>query len=50
MVLMVDYIKIGLSRSDYTYVLMLVDKFSRLVEFVTAVIATSVVTAREILR
>ena len=49
-VLMLDYIKIGLSRSGYTYVLMLVDKFSRLVEFVPAAAATSVVAARAVLR
>ena len=33
-ILMMDYIKMGVSRSDYDYVLMMVDKFSRLTEFV----------------
>ena len=46
-VLMIDYIKIGLSRSGMMYVLMLVDKFSRLVEFVPAAAATSIVAARD---
>ena len=49
-VLMMDYIKIGLSRTGYTYVLMLVDKFSRLTEFIPAVSPTSVVAARAIVR
>ena len=49
-VLMMDYIKIGLSKTDYEYVLMLVDKFSRLAEFVSAAAATSVVAARAIER
>ena len=49
-VLMIDYIKIGLSRSGLMYVLMLVDKFSRLVEFVPAAPATSIVVARAIVR
>ena len=49
-ILMMDYIKIGLSRTGYMYVLMLVDKFSRLVEFVPAAAATSVVAARAIVR
>ena len=49
-VLMIDYIKIGLSRSGLMYVLMLVDKFSRLVEFVPAAAATSIVAARAIVR
>ena len=49
-VLMMDYIKLGLSRTGFMYVLMMVDKFSRLVEFVPAVSATSLVAARAIMR
>ena len=49
-VLMADFIKLGTSRSGYPYVLMLVDKFSRLVEFVPCKAATSVVAARAIVR
>ena len=49
-ILMMDYIKMGASRSGYSYVLMLVDKFSRLVEFVPAVSPTSIVAARSVVR
>ena len=49
-VLMMDYIKLGLSRTGFTYVLMMVDKFSRLVEFVPTASATSLVAARAIMR
>ena len=47
---MMDYIKLGLSRTGFTYVLMMVDKFSRLVEFVPTASATSLVAARAIMR
>ena len=40
-VLMIDYIKIGLSRSGLMYVLMLVDRFSRLVRFLPATMTTA---------
>ena len=49
-ILMMDYIKMGASRSGYSYVLMLVDKFSRLTEFVAAASPTSIVAARAVIR
>ena len=44
-ILMMDYIKMGASRSGYSCVLMMVDKFSRLTEFVSAESPTSIVAA-----
>ena len=49
-ILMMDYIKMGASRSGYSYALMLVDKFSRLVEFVPAESPTSIIAARSVVR
>ena len=49
-ILMMDYIKMGASRSGYSYVLMMVDKFSRLTEFVAAKSPTSIVAARAVVR
>ena len=40
-VLMLDYIKMGITRSDFQYALMLVDKFTRLTEFVPTRSVTS---------
>ena len=48
-VLMADYIKMGDSRTGYSYVLMLVDKFSRLVRFLPAKTTTAIFAARAIL-
>ena len=45
-----DYIKIGASRTGYMYVLMIVDRLSRLVMFVPAGKATAVLAARSLLR
>ena len=49
-ILMMDYIKMGASRSGYSYVLVMVDKFSRLTEFVAAKSPTSIVAARAVVR
>ena len=45
-----DYIKMGTTRTGYLYVLMLVDRLSRLVMFVPAGKATAVLAARSLLR
>ena len=49
-ILMMDYIKMGASRSGYSYVLMFVDKFSRLTEFVPAASPTTLVAAKALIR
>ena len=49
-VLMVDYIKLGLTRTGFQLALMLVDKFARLTEFVPARAATAMVAARAIVK
>ena len=49
-ILMMDYIKMGTSRSGFSHVLILVDKMSRLAEFVPAESPTSIVAARAIVR
>ena len=45
-----DYIKMGTSRTGYKYVLMLVDRLSRLVWFVPTVAATAIAAARALMR
>ena len=45
-----DYIKMGTSRTGYKYVLMLVDRLSRLVWFVPTVGVTAIAAARALLR
>ena len=49
-VLMMDFIKIGMSRSGYMYVLMQADKLSRLVRFIATVSTVAVDAARETVR
>ena len=46
---MADYIKMGNSRTGYCYVLMLVDKFSRLVRFLPARSTTAIFACRAVL-
>ena len=48
-ILMADYIKMGKSRTGFEYVLMLVDKFSRLVRFIPCTRATAIKAARGII-
>lgn len=48
-ILMLDYIEIGPSDEGFTYVLMAVDKFSKLVEFVPASVATAIHASKVIL-
>ncbi len=47
---MMDYIKIGVSRTGFTYALMMVDKFSRFVWFMPCKSATAIVAARSVLQ
>ena len=48
-ILMFDYIKIGPSNSVYEYVLMAVDKMSKLAVFTTADVASAIPASRAIM-